>query len=261
MGRLMSKKDEKIVKSAEEAIKKFAEDWSKNPYIWDTEADVHAELYKRIYKRLKRLGGVMKERYKEWDSCENFSSVYCKPLVHRRIKGNKSDRIHPDIVIYKKTKPLSLKELDKNKQNEPMLWVCEIKYSTEWGSQFLSENIKKDIRKLDGLYKQRKDKAINGADNVHLLILERLKRPEMLNKKYKRQLFQKPRNTHFGKISGETNHKVKIDYYLVDHCLHKDGKIGKVKKEEKEHIKEHAEYCKYKECGAKKYLEAEKIIK
>ena len=87
----MNKKDEKsIVEIAEGAIEKFVEDWSRTPYAWESEADVHADLYGRI----------------------------CSALVQNREKFSKQERDNYPFLKY------GYKEWGKEKE-DAMLFLVE----------------------------------------------------------------------------------------------------------------------------------------
>lgn len=215
----MTKKDEKsIVEIAEGTIEKFVEDWSRTPYAWESEADVHADLYGRICSALvqNRKKFSKQERdnypfskygYEEWGKeKEDFKAVYCKP----KVKGVRPTQ-YPDIVIYKKTtKPVSV----DSRENEPMLWVCEVKYLTEWSSQFSRSKIKEDTKKLKHWLEQRV--------KVYQLILERGKRPES-TKGYIRKCFENPENNHGSFLEKlRKKYKIPIHYHFIKYCVQKD---------------------------------------
>lgn len=161
----MTKKDEKIINIAEGEIKKFVKEWKENSYLWDSEADVHGELYVRIKNAIKD-GGFrnVNGQYKEYMSKKaQFDRVYCKPFTY--IEGE--ERCHPDIVIYEKF------TFDNKEKNEPMLWVCEIKYKTQWGGDQHEKNRKDDKEKLKQLLKQRTNPKIHGTKYAYFVYLER----------------------------------------------------------------------------------------
>lgn len=158
-------KEKKIVDIAEGEIKKFVKAWEKNPYLWESEADVHAELYMNIKSSLRRKKFCPVETlYKNYmEDYEYFNWVYCKPKTY--IKREKY-AYYPDIVIYKQKNKKEIRNV-KEKENDPMLWVCEIKYMTDWSGLITEKNIKKDINKLKKLLKQEK----GGTDYACCLIL------------------------------------------------------------------------------------------
>lgn len=157
--------EKKIVEIANRTVNSFRKLWENNPYRWDTEADIHGELYVMIKSALKRKG-LFRGRYKKhMDREEYFNRVYCKPLTHI----GEGEKYYPDIVIYEKC---TFKNNDNI--NEPMLWVCEIKYKTQWGGDQSLENRKYDKTKLRKLLKQRNSK-IKGAKNAYVLHFFRYK--------------------------------------------------------------------------------------
>lgn len=165
----MNKKNEKkIVKIAEEEIKKFVKEWKKNPYLWDSEADVHGELYVRMKNALKSFGKIP-GRYKTYMSKKaQFNRIYCKPLTYIE----RGERYYPDIVIYNS----STFNDDDKKINEPMLWVCEIKYKTQWGGDQSGENREYDEEKLRQLLRHRTNPKMHRTKYAYFLGLERTKK-------------------------------------------------------------------------------------
>lgn len=171
--------EKRMVNIAERAIRGFVEEWKKNPYLWESETDVHAERYSKIKSSLNKPIECKYEGYMEDD--EKFSWIYCKPKIY--IKG-KTNYYYPDIVIYKKG--LRARKVGK-RENEPMLWVCEIKYVTEWSSMLSRANVKNDIFKLKCLLKQ-KDDRIKGTDYACCLILKRCKQEKGRYRKIKKSV-------------------------------------------------------------------------
>ena len=166
---MTKKKEKEIVALAEKTVNKFVEEWERDPYLWDTEADIHGELYMRIKKALKGIDKKkIKGRYKEYMSKkERFNRVYCNPLTYVRGRRN----YHPDIVIYEDYKF----DNDDKRINEPMLWVCEIKYKTNWGCDQHEENRKHDKKKLRQLLKQNTKPQKRGTKYAYFVNLERTK--------------------------------------------------------------------------------------
>ena len=158
----MTKNDEKrIVKIAEREIEVFAKEWQKSPYLWESETDVHAELYIKIKASLRKKFPLRPYKYEGMAKEELFNWIYCKPKTYIGTKFTL-----PDLVIYKDA---GEKCNVSNKENEPMLWVCEIKYITDWSGLFPKEEIEKDINKLKCLLNSEK----NGSDYACCLILRR----------------------------------------------------------------------------------------
>ena len=196
--------ENEIVNIAEGEIKKFVKKWIKTPYVWESETDVHAELYMRIKLSLHKKGlKPSKCRYGSMVDAEYFDGVYCKPKTYIK-KAN-----YPDIVIYKGTgKKYELGD----RENEPMLWVCEIKYFTDWSSGLSKEGVENDIRKLKRLLGLKE----KGADYAAYLILQRTKKREGgLNRVLYRDL-QLNKNNKIQKILKKTeneNSKLKLYRY------------------------------------------------
>lgn len=173
------KKEKEIIKIAEGEIKKFIKQWKKFPYKWETETDVHAELYGRIKSALRSYKPYL-AKYDKWKKPEYFNWIYCAPLTYYESNDNKY-RMQPDIVIYKRNKGVV-----KGRINEPMLWVCEIKYKTEWSGDFHMGHRVADIKKLKTLLRQ-KNRSIKGTDYACCLFLTRKKKPKN-DHLYKRRL-------------------------------------------------------------------------
>jgi len=152
--------EKRIVKIAEDEVKKFAKEWKKNPYLWESEADIHAELYNRIKNCIDKPSEY---KYDDMEKAGKFNWIYCKPKTY--LKG-KRNCYYPDIVIYKKGSKI---RKVSERQNEPMLWVCEIKYITNWSSLLSKESVENDIRKLTCLLNQKRD----GAERSYYLIFHR----------------------------------------------------------------------------------------
>lgn len=176
----MNKTNEKeMVIIAKKEIKKFAKEWRKNPYLWESETDIHAELYCKIKASINKKFKCEEKEKCYWEengvektmpTKEYFDWVYCKPATYIKIKG-KRKCYYPDIVIYKNTRG---KHVTKEGENTPMLWACEIKYATEWSSDISDSDssIKKDGDKLKELLKQ-KNRKTKGTDSACLLVFSR----------------------------------------------------------------------------------------
>jgi len=204
--RLMTKEEEKeIVEIAEGEIEKFVEEWKRDPYLWDTETDVHGELYIRIKSSLHRKFHPKEGRYEDMAEKELFDCIYCKPKTDIVIRGTNETR-YPDIVIYKG-------EL-KNKGNEPMLWACEIKYRTKWSGTFPEGSVKKDIETLEGLLEQRSSGT--GTDYACYLILQRMKKNK--NKRSHIRVLKKPQFVKgIEKILKNRDMKIKLYSYSIEY--------------------------------------------
>ena len=145
-----------MIKKIETIVRGFIRDWKKNPYLWNNEIDVQIEIACRIKKALKHMGKERIEaKYKGYRTMEIFSRVCCEPPIYFKSQG-KRKKCFPDIVVFDDipdpSKPPD--EPDK-KRNWPMLWVCEIKYETEWGGDFQKCNREFDQTKLKALLQQK----------------------------------------------------------------------------------------------------------
>ncbi|MBU4304370.1 MAG: hypothetical protein KJ893_01895 [Candidatus Omnitrophica bacterium] len=161
--KMIKKHEKQIVEIAEGEINKFIKKWIKTPYAWESETDVHAELYMNIKRSLHKKGfKPIKCKYKNIVDAECFDGIYCKPTTYFK-KAN-----YPDIVIYKGT---DKKYKLGDRENEEMLWVCEIKYFTDWSSSLYKESVENDIRKLKHLLSLKE----KGTDYATYLILQRTK--------------------------------------------------------------------------------------
>lgn len=152
--------ENEMVKIAEREIEKFAKEWMVTPYAWESETDVHAEIYMRIKLSLRKKFPLGKYKYKGMRREEFFDWVYCKPKTY--IKGAN----YPDLVIYKDT---GMRRNVGDRENDPMLWVCEIKYITEWSSLLSKESVENDIKKLKYLLGRKE----GGTDYACYMILRR----------------------------------------------------------------------------------------
>ena len=170
----MTKKNEKkIVKIAENEIVKFIKEWKKNPYLWGSETDIHAEIYIRIKKSLHKEFPIEKYQYRGMKKEECLDWIYCKSPIGRVKKGKKICD-YPDISIF---------TYSKNKKGDcakdKLIWICEIKYATDWAGTLIVEHVKSDIRKLKYFLKREN----RGAYKACYLILRRYHSPSEFVKK------------------------------------------------------------------------------
>ena len=94
-GALMVARYEKIVNTAEKVIDEFVKEWERSPYLWETEADVHGELYKRIKSAIHKKNV---HKYDDMARKEYFERVYCKYKTY--ISGWGQNPYYPDIIIF-----------------------------------------------------------------------------------------------------------------------------------------------------------------
>lgn len=157
----MTKASEKeMVKIAKIEVEKFAKEWIATPYVWESETDVHSDLYIRIKSSLRKKFPLVKYKYKGMAEEEYFDWVYCNPKTYT--KGAKK----PDLVIYKDS---GKKRSVGGRENYPMLWVCEIKYITNWSSLLSKESVENDIKKLKYLLEREE----GGTDYACYIIFRR----------------------------------------------------------------------------------------
>ena len=200
-----------MVNIAEREIKQFIKKWKKNPYHWESETDVHAELYIRIKSSLCKRFPLKKSKYKNMVKKEYFDWVYCKPKTSVKVDKR---HCYPDIVIYKGA--AHNEHNDNEREEDPMLWVCEIKYSTEWSSDLTVDSIRKDVVKLQRLLEQKADGT--GTDHACLLILVRWL------KKYEKNKI--PRKKNLNKIDKylKSLKGKKIKLYYGEKVINNNGK-------------------------------------
>ena len=167
-----------MINIAKREIEIFSKRWNNDPYLWESETDIHAELYWKIKSSINKEFKCKKDKccweengkIKTIPTEAYFDWVYCKPATHIKIEGKKK-WYYPDIVIYKNTRG---KHVTKEGENTPMLWACEIKYATEWSSDISDSDssIKKDGDKLMELLKQKNNET-KGTDSACLLVFSR----------------------------------------------------------------------------------------
>jgi hypothetical protein len=153
--------EKEMIKIAEREIREFVDEWKKKPYLWESESDIHGDIYMRIKNSLhKKFPPNKKYKYKEKDRKECLDWIYCKPPI---VKAEKRKRrwCYPDIVIFK------YNEENNDCIKDRPIWICEIKYITNW-SGTLSNGVRNDIKKLERWLDQEYD--------VHYLILLRKRR-------------------------------------------------------------------------------------
>jgi len=152
----MNKKDESIMTDiATRELKDFVKKWKKNPYLWESETDVHAELYLKIKEAIRhKFPNLPRYKYEIKDKKQYFDRVYCKPPI-ARLNNRKRILRYPDIVVFIAEEDPKKKDCIKDKP----VWACEIKYETEWSGLLSLEGVKKDIDTLKYLYAERNVKT------------------------------------------------------------------------------------------------------
>jgi len=124
---------DKIIEKIEILIKKFIEDWKKSPYVWGNEIDAQVEIASRIKNGLRELGEEsLKAQYSGYKKEEKSIRLCCEPPIYYE-KGGKRSKCFPDIVVFDNIPDAKRPPDERDQYNWPMIWICEIKYETEWG--------------------------------------------------------------------------------------------------------------------------------
>jgi hypothetical protein len=161
----LTAKQKKIISVAWKQVENFIKDWQRSPNEWYNERDIQVEIasrIRRIYKSKKCGWDKIWARYTKKFYGEKFlkkgitmNRVVCEPPSYHRYKRDQHEKYRPDIVVLDDI-PHPEKPYEKHysqKRNDPMLWVCEIKYRPPWRSARQGEN-KRDKEKLANLLRQ-----------------------------------------------------------------------------------------------------------
>jgi len=139
---LTQQQKKKLVNIAWKEIEMFIKDWQRSPFKWNSERDIQAEIANRLkaaiglskntfqanYGFFRRKGFSPKEQH--------FSRVSCEPAVYYTDANGKKQCCRPDILIWGDMQdPNSPQEPFYTKKNDPILWLCEIKFYPGWGRQ------------------------------------------------------------------------------------------------------------------------------
>jgi hypothetical protein len=144
-----------LVQLAWYTVDKLVLDWAKNPYYWEKEIDIQAELRSRLALAYSVLG-VNEVVAVESDSVDSpheityrYSRAACEPSIRYKYKDGQVYRAMPDVVIWDDLPDPRKYPEDNSEEVWPILWACEIKYvnaePTEW-----------DIEKLGYLLDQER---------------------------------------------------------------------------------------------------------
>ena len=156
-----------IVDNAWRVIEKMIKDWQENPYIFLTERDVQAELYRRLYLSMKLIGEETVEglKYKADGKNVVWNRLTCEPSVNINETGDKTKCI-PDLVIWDELD--ELKKEDDNfkwKTDWPILFAVELKYDfSAYGSQL------KSISQMEECYKTKEEKETRDLIKLKALL-------------------------------------------------------------------------------------------
>lgn len=159
---LDNKQKTRLINIAWQQIEKFIKDWQKSPFEWNKERDIQVEITGRIKSAINRDECVYWANYKGPRKIKGFEKgqlsgrICCEPLTYYRYRDGKKYICRPDIVIFDSPKNPDLpEEVWKNKKNEPMLWICEIKYRREWRADDSDRKGHWDLKKMKYLIKQK----------------------------------------------------------------------------------------------------------
>lgn len=152
----------KLVNIVWKELEDFIKEWQRSPFVWNKERDVQVELANRIKSAIKGKDKYwanykcITDKVKGFEQGQEFSRVCCEPLVYYKNNKGKRDVCFPDIVICDAPdNPVHPQELWKKKRNDPIIWICEIKYQREWKKPYSSEiDDIYDLEKIKYLLKQ-----------------------------------------------------------------------------------------------------------
>ena len=171
------KQKKELVNIACEQLEQFIKEWQVFPFVWNKERDVQVELASRIKSAFREHRNRYWANYKcirnkvdGFEHGQKFARVCCEPLIYYKNKEGRRKCCFPDIVICGAPgNPKNPAEPWKNKRNEPIIWVCEIKYQREWRKPYSSEEeAVRDLEKIKSLLKQE-----DGTKYACLLIFSR----------------------------------------------------------------------------------------
>ncbi len=124
----MTGRDPKLVELAWDVCHQFLLEWQVNPYRWDQEIDVQAELASRL-ATLCRLTGQEyvidnnQEAPRGFEGRQEYGRVACEPAVRYLYSDGREHTCYPDVVLWD-----DCNEPDRCRDHWPVLWACEIKY-------------------------------------------------------------------------------------------------------------------------------------
>jgi hypothetical protein len=161
-----------LVDMAWDIVEKLVVDWTKNPYYWEREIDIQAELRSRLAVAYSVLGKGDVMGVKERASGKityRYSRVACEPSISFIDKAGQIGRIVPDVVVWEELDDPTKHMGDKD-DTWPILWACEIKYldpaSTGWDLEKLEHLIDKGRIKYGCWLTFNFDKKISEAKFV-----------------------------------------------------------------------------------------------
>jgi len=128
-------------------IEAFLNEWHRSPFLWETEADIQAELYGRLKKLLFESNELTQNIYYPKYGYIDVCLLNCAHKVN--LPNN--DYCFPDIIITKKICDIEKSPDEEDGVNWPIYCAFELKYITEVRSGDNLKNNKWDIDKLISL--------------------------------------------------------------------------------------------------------------
>lgn len=120
----------------------FIRDWQKSPFRWNNERDIQVELAGRLKAALGGRYNVFQADYRYFRRKgfgrrqQRFSRVCCEPAVYYADARGRRQCCRPDVLIWGDMKdPDRPQDSFYTKKNDPILWLCEIKFHPGWGRQ------------------------------------------------------------------------------------------------------------------------------
>jgi len=140
-----------MVQTAYNVLNDVFKQWHNEPYRWNKEVDLQAEIGGRLNQIFMLQGlGTIKGQHKwvasGFDEKQSWSRVSFEPYVTYEYEKDKTSYIFPDIVIWK---DLKSGENVPDGQLWSILWACELKYGS-------SDPGRDDVDKLKLLIEQNK---------------------------------------------------------------------------------------------------------
>lgn len=145
----------KKVQLAWDVINQFIVEWKQNPYYYDNEFSIQAEIYTRIKRALEISGDqFVKADYldkwvqKGYRDKQNWCRVAAEPPFYYKNENGVWNHCYPDIVIWGDKKPNTGLKWDEE-EYWPALWVCEIKLNhTPQKNNITQHDSNMDVEKL-----------------------------------------------------------------------------------------------------------------
>lgn len=135
-----------LVQMAWGVVEKFVKDWQAQPYRWDQEIDVQAEISSRLSTAYGIIGkdtveGNYKGAVPGFEHDQTWNRVCCEQKVNYEDENGKRHHCFPDIIVWD-----DIDDPDSPPDNWPVLWACEIKVN--FGGEKGPDQVSWDIEKL-----------------------------------------------------------------------------------------------------------------